>query len=150
MRVGDICSHTVVTCRRDTRVAEVARMMRDRHVGAVVVVEPLSDQRPCPVGIVTDWDLVAHVMARGADPEALLAGDLLAGLTTHASERDTVHEAVWHMRGQGVRRLPVVDEQNGLVGLLAADDLMRALVQAMVDVSCTGPLQIEREPALGG
>jgi len=145
MRIGEICSRTVVTCRRDTRVTEVAKMMRDRHVGAVVVVESPGDQRPRPVGILTDRDLVVQVMAKGANPDELLAGDLVAGLLTRASERETVYDAVWHMRGHGVRRLPVVDDHDGLVGILAADDVMRVLAEAMMDVSRTVPVQIERE-----
>ena len=145
MRIGDICSHSVVTCRRDTRVAEVAKMMRDRHVGAIVVVDSRTDQRPCPVGILTDRDLVVQVMAQGVNTDDLLAGDLIGGLLTRANERETVYDAVWHMRGHGVRRLPVVDEHDGLVGILAVDDVMRVLAEAMVDVSRTVPQQIEKE-----
>jgi len=145
MRIEEICSHSVVTCRRDTRVAEVAKMMRDRHVGAVVVVESPDDQRPRPIGILTDRDLVVQVMASGVDANTLLAGDLVAGVLTRANEAESVYDAVWHMRGKGVKRLPVVDERDGLVGILAADDLMRVLAEAMVEVSRTTPQQIERE-----
>lgn len=150
MRIGEICSHSVVTCRRDTRVAEIAKMMRDRHVGAVVVVEALDDQGPRPIGIVTDRDLVVQVMANGANPEALQAGDIMAAVLTRANEGETVYDAVWHMRGKGVRRLPVVDERDRLVGILAADDVMRALAEAMMEVSRTAPLQIARERVVRG
>jgi len=145
MRVGEICTRSVVTCCRETRVLELAAMMRDQHVGAVVVVEPRTGLRPRPVGVITDRDLVVQVMARGADPETLLAGDLLIGPLVQACESETVYDAVWHMRGKGVRRLPVVDEQDGLVGIIATDDVMPALAQAMVDMSRTFPLQIQRE-----
>ena len=138
MHVGDLCSRTVATCRRDTRVCEIARLMRERDVDAVVVVEPLGEQRPRPVGLVTEHDLVVQVMARGQHPGQLQAGDLLAGLQPRAQERDSVWEAFGLMCGQDLRRLPVVDEGDGLVGLLGADDVMRAFAQALAGLARTG------------
>lgn len=145
MRIGDICTRSVVTCRRDTRVAELARMMRDRHVGAVIVVEAKNSGRPRPIGVVTDRDLVVQVMAKGADPETLAAGDLVVGELARANEAESVYDAVWHMRRKCVRRLPVVDDRDGLVGILAVDDVVRALAEAMADVSHTAPQQLDRE-----
>lgn len=145
MRIGEICTRSVVTCSRATRVADLARMMRDQHVGAVIIVEPEPGGRPRPVGIVTDRDLVVQVIAKGADPEALLAGDLAVGELVRAGEADTVYDAVWQMRGHGVRRLPVVDDCDGLVGVLAADDVIRVLAESMADVARTSPQQIARE-----
>lgn len=145
MRIGEICNRSVVTCRRDTRVSELARMMRDQHVGAVVVVDSQEAPRPRPVGVVTDRDLVVQVMALGADPESLLAGDLLVGDVARANEAETVYDAVWHMRGKGVRRLPVVDSHDGLVGVIAVDDVTRVLAEALLEVTRTAPHQIAHE-----
>lgn len=145
MRISEICTRSVVTCRRATRVAELARMMRDQHVGAVIIVEPEPGGRPRPVGIVTDRDLVVQVMAKGADPETLVAGDLVVGELLRAREGETVYDAVWQMRGRGVRRLPVVDDSDGLVGVLAVDDVIRVLAESMADVAQTSPHQIARE-----
>lgn len=145
MRIADICTRSVVTCRRDTRVAELARMMRDRHVGAVIVVEPQDSGRPRPIGVVTDRDLVVQVLAKGADAETLAAGDLLVGDLVRANEAESVYDAVWHMRGKGIRRLPVVDDRDGLVGILAVDDVVRVLAETMADVSRTAPQQLDHE-----
>jgi CBS domain-containing protein len=135
MRIGDICTRSVVTCRRDTRVAELARIMRDQRVGAVIVVDPKDGESPQPVGVVTDRDLVVRVMAKGLDPEAAAAGDLLERSLGQANETDSLREAVRRMRELGVRRLAVVDHFDALVGVIAADDVARALADLLQDLS---------------
>lgn len=145
MRVGDFCSHSVVTCRHATRVVELARIMRDQHVGAVVIVEPQAGARPRPVGVVTDRDLVVQVMAQTADPELLLVGDLLVADLVSARVSESVYKAARLMSVNGVRRLPVVDERGGLVGIVVADDLIRAMAEVMVDASRTAQQQVARE-----
>ncbi|HEY9024375.1 MAG TPA: CBS domain-containing protein [Burkholderiaceae bacterium] len=147
MRIGEICSRSVVTCRRETRIADLARMMRDQHVGSVVVVEAQDGPRPRPVGVVTDRHIVVQVVAAGADAASLVAGDLIVGGLVRANESETLHDALWHMRGRGIRRLPVVDDHDGLVGVITADDLTRALAEALLDLAGTSSHQIASERA---
>ncbi|HEY9108902.1 MAG TPA: CBS domain-containing protein [Roseateles sp.] len=135
MRIGDICTRSIVTCRRDTRVAELARIMRDQRVGAVIVVDPKDGESPRPVGVVTDRDLVVRVMAKGVDPETVAAGDLLERALGQANETEPLREAVRRMRDLGVRRLAVVDDQSGLVGVIATDDVIKVLADVLLDVS---------------
>src|ERR1039457_5778295 len=68
MRINQICTHAVVSCHRDTSALEIAKMMRDRHVGDIIVVDNTGGGA-VPVGIVTDRDLVVQVMARSVDPD---------------------------------------------------------------------------------
>ncbi|MGA0610809.1 CBS domain-containing protein [Caldimonas sp. KR1-144] len=145
MRVGEVCIRSVVTCLPDASAADVAALMRERHVGAVIVVEPAHDRGPRPLGIVTDRDLVLEVMAKGVDPATVKAGDLLVATLDTANECESVYDAVWHMRGKRIRRLPVVDDHGALVGVLSADDAARVLAEAMVDLTRMVPQQIERE-----
>jgi len=149
MRIGEICTRHPATCLRTTTVAEVARLMRERHVGSVIVVEQAPGTRPRPIGIVTDRDLVIDVMAEGIDPQTLRAEDLLTGSLHTVNECESVYDAVWRMRGQGVRRLPVVDEGGALVGVLAADDAMRILSETMADVARVVPVQLRQERQRG-
>lgn len=147
MRIGQICRRSVVTCGRDTSAYELAQLMRDRHVGDVIVVEPAGDGAR-PIGIVTDRDLVVRVMAAGVDPGLLRAGDMIVGDLVTAEECEFVYEAVWHMRSQGVRRLPIVDGRSGqLVGIVTADDVTLFLAAELTDVARTVPSQVERERA---
>ncbi|MES2090552.1 MAG: CBS domain-containing protein [Pseudomonadota bacterium] len=146
MRISEICRHSVVTCHRETSAVEVAQLMRDRHVGDVVVVEN-NDGRRIPVGIVTDRDLVVQVMAMGVSPDILLAGDLITGKLVTAVGSEFVDEAIRYMRSKGIRRLPVVDADNALIGVLTADDVTEYLAGELTDVTRIMPRQIQIEQA---
>lgn len=145
MQIRELCVCAVVTCSRATDAAEIARLMREKHVGDVIVVdaEPGGVK---PVGIVTDRDLVIHVMAPGVAAESVRAGDLMREdqlVTVLESER--VHDAICTMRGQGVRRLPVVDTRNHLVGVLTSDDIASFLAQELSELAQVVPREIRLE-----
>ena len=98
MRIADLCTRSVVTCRRDTSALELAQLMRDRHVGDVIVVD-VDPGGSTPVGIVTDRDMVVRVMAKGVDPNLVL-GVLTADDVTRflAEELTELSQAVPHQR----------------------------------------------------
>ena len=147
MRIGDICKRPVVHCTRDTRVTEIAKLMQRHHVGDVVVVDVRSGGL-VPVGIVTDRDLVIDVLAQNVVADALTANDLIKGELVTAMQGEVVHDAIWYMRGRGVRRLPVVDERGYLVGILTADDVSRFLATELSDFAQLPSHQIRRETAV--
>ena len=147
MHIGEICTRSVVTCRRDASAPEIAQLMRDRHVGDVIVVDEHEGQLT-PVGIVTDRDLVVQVMAKGLNPDLLRAGDLIADDLVTAMESEGVYDAIWHMRNKGLRRLPVVDAHNHLLGILTADDVTEFLAEELTEVARIAPRQIKREEAM--
>ena len=146
MRVDQICTHAVVTCGRDASALEIARIMRDRHVGDVIVVDE-SDGGARPVGIVTDRDLAVRVLARGVDPALLSAADLIRGELELALASEFAFDAICHMRMKGVRRLPVVDARCHLLGILTADDVTRFLTEELSALARVVPRQIQREEA---
>lgn len=146
MHIGEICTRSVVTCRREASAMELAQLMRDHHVGDVIVVDE-HEGVVTPVGVVTDRDLVIEVMAKGVNPDHLRAEDLVAVEITTAFESELVYDAIWHMRGKGIRRLPVVDAHNHLVGVLTADDVTKFLADELTEVARIAPHQIKREQA---
>jgi signal-transduction protein with cAMP-binding, CBS, and nucleotidyltransferase domain len=115
-------------------VYEAARMMRNQHVGSVVVIDESSDTPTRPVGIVTDRDLVVEIMAREVPEEALATGDIIAPELLTARETDGVWETIMRMRAMGVRRLPVVDGGGNLCGMLTMDDLLKFISDEMSDL----------------
>lgn len=147
MQIGEICTRDVVVCERDTNAVELAQLMRDRHVGDVIVVEPVEG-RAVPVGIVTDRDLVLDVLAEEADPTTLAAGDLMSAELVTARDTEVVYDAVWHMRSKGIRRLPVVDARGFLVGVLTADDVTAFLAEELAQIARIVPYQTRLEAAL--
>ena len=132
MKVGDCCRKPVVTVTAGVPIADVAQLMRSRHVGSIVVVDSAATLKP--VGIVTDRDIVVEVLAPGVDPRAVTAGDIMTGSPVVATADEDVMWALKTMRDRGIRRLPVVDERGVLVGILALDDLLQLLGGALSDV----------------
>ena len=143
MRIGDICTREVVTCSPGASVAELAVLMREHHVGDVIVVESSGDER-IPVGIVTDRDVAVKVVARRVDPDMVTARDIMNEVVT-VLESEVVYDAIWSMRRKGVRRLPVVDGNNALFGLLSADDLVQFLAEELTELARVSPRQRQDE-----
>ncbi len=130
MKVGELCNREVVIAQREQTIKEVAKLMRAKHVGSVVVVEG-SPACARPVGIITDRDLVVEIMAQDVDEEKVTVGDIMASDLLLAREDDSVADTIRLMRSRGVRRVPVVSEQGWLAGILAADDFLEFLVEEL-------------------
>ncbi|HEU0283168.1 MAG TPA: CBS domain-containing protein [Gallionella sp.] len=134
MPVGEICNREVVIVQSDQSTLEAARLMRQHHVGDVVVVEDRGGVR-VPVGIVTDRDLVVEIAAPELNQTAITVGDIMVSGLATAKENTGVFEAIQYMRAKGVRRLPVVDDNGGLVGILTLDDLLELLAEEFLSLA---------------
>ena len=133
MPVGEICVRDVVVCERVTTIREAARLMRQHHVGDLVILKESRERRK-PVGIVTDRDLVISVLALDVDPTVFTVGDLLTQELVSIDEDQGIFETIQHMRAHGVRRIPVVDQMGGLTGIVSVDDLIQLLAQEMTEL----------------
>lgn len=127
MLLKEVCTPNVVCCDAQTSVLEAARLMRQKHVGDLVVVDDPHDEG-VPLGIVTDRDLVVEVLGNGLDPATTTVGSLMRTpvVIAHDSE-DTAH-VLERMRAHGVRRVPVVANEGEAVGIITVDDLLRLFV----------------------
>lgn len=112
----------VITANLDDTAFDVARHMLDHHVGCVVVVR---DGRP--VGILTDRDIVLRVVAEGLDPRAVLVSSIVTYAAMTIMRTDGFETAVRKMREHGVRRVPIVDDDGRVTGIVTADDLVALL-----------------------
>lgn len=130
MNVGEICSRVVVVAESNTPVQRAAKLMRDHHIGSLVVTEGAADARR-PIGIVTDRDMVVGVVAANVDYRALTVGDIMSERPANIRETAGIFEATAQMRSGGVRRLVVVDEAGRLLGIVAMDDLIPVLAEEM-------------------
>jgi CBS domain-containing protein len=116
-KVRDVMSTDVIVCDADTSVADVARIMRDRAVGDVLVS---SDGRLR--GIATDRDIVVRCVAERADVEHVSVGELLTSDPVMVDPDAPLDDAVQRMVDNSIRRLPVVEEGR-LVGVISLGDL---------------------------
>lgn len=130
MNVGELCSREVVVARRDTGLVEAARLMREHHVGSVVVIQEEPAGR-VPVGVLTDRDIVVAAVAKEMDPAKLTVGDVMSAGALVLREQDGVADALRVMRQKGVRRLPVVKNDGTLAGVLAIDDVLELVAEEM-------------------
>ena len=134
MPISEICNREVVIVQRDETVLEAAKLMRQHHVGDVLVVEERNGAR-IPVGIVTDRDLVVEIMAPELDHMVITVGDIMASKLATVKENAGIFETIQYMRGKGVRRLPVVNESGGLVGILTLDDMLELLSEELFELA---------------
>lgn len=132
MNVGEVCKRNVVTVRPLDGLLSAARVMRTKHVGYLVVVEPgKAEGSLTPVGVLTDRDMVVTVLAREVDPRSLTVGDVMTHNLVVARDDDRLGAALAEMRHIGVRRLPVVDARGALAGVLSLDDIIDSLANEL-------------------
>ena len=134
MAIKEFCNPNVVCAARETTVVEAARLMRQHHVGDVVVVDKVEGRR-VPVGIVTDRDIVVEVVAAGLDPKLLKLGDMLSEPLATVDEDEGYAATIYQMVERGVRRMPVVGPASELVGIVTFDDLLRQLATPLAELS---------------
>jgi CBS domain-containing protein len=108
------------TATPDDDVATVARWMRDEDAGALPVVE--GDRL---VGMLTDRDVVVRVVAEGRDPASTRVGEVASRRLVTVDPQQDADEALRLMAQHQVRRLPVVEEDGKLVGMIAQADMAR-------------------------
>jgi CBS domain-containing protein len=126
--------HPVASLEVDRPSIEAAELMARRHIGAVVIVQ---DRRP--VGIITDRDLALRLFATGLTGATPIREVMTRNLVCLRAN-ETLDQAIFTFRKSGVRRLPIVDGEGMLVGIVALDDLMvllsaemSSLIEAVLD-----------------
>ncbi|HEX3763226.1 MAG TPA: CBS domain-containing protein [Kofleriaceae bacterium] len=146
MKAGELCVRSVVTATADESVVDVARRMAELRVGDLIVVERRPTDRPRPIGIVTDHDLVVRVLTR-ADraPATTTVAEVMQTELVTATEDEDVERIVSRMRDHAIRRIPIVDHCGRLQGMLSLDDVlgwMREQIEAvskLIERHGTGP-----------
>jgi len=133
MKTGDLCKRHVVTATPATSLSELSQLMRSNHVGCIVVLAEGGSRKP--VGIITDRDIVIEVVAMGLNPETVTAGEVMTPSPVVSKQDDDALWALKVMRDRGVRRLPVINDQGALTGLLSFDDLMQHFGTTLGDIA---------------
>jgi CBS domain-containing protein len=125
MRAGELCVRDVVTAQEDESVVEAATRMASYHVGDLIVVAEQPPGLPRPVGIVTDRDLVVQVLARpDRVPAQTRIGDVMRRELIVGQEEEDVERLIARMRDHAIRRIPIVDREGGLQGVVSIDDVL--------------------------
>ncbi|MDH3316772.1 MAG: CBS domain-containing protein [Gammaproteobacteria bacterium] len=133
MKAGEICNHDVVTVSPEDSIRRAAELMRQHHVGDVVVADR-SGGFLTPLGILTDRDIVVAVIAENIGLDDVSVRDTMSDQLVTANEDDDLLATLMQMRENGVRRLPVVDGKGELVGILSADDVIGLVARELAEV----------------
>lgn len=128
--IGEVCTKPAVTVSPQASVRDAARLMRQKKVGAVVVVNASR-----PVGILTDRDIAVSVVANGHDPATLPVRDVMHRAPAVIREDKGILDAARMFGARGIRRLPVVDRRGRLTGIIALDDLLMLFGSEMAHVA---------------
>jgi len=146
MKAGEFCNRDVVTATRDLSVLEVARLMREHHVGSLVIIEEVEGHAR-PVGILTDRDIVIEVIAKDIAVTGVTAGDVMTFSLLKVTEDENIFDVARRMRCRGVRRVPVITNAGELAGIIALDDLLGLLSQELSLLSTITTREAEQELA---
>ena len=130
LTAGEICTRDVIVAFPTTSLIEAAQLMREYHVGSLVVVGETGGLRHI-VGVLTDRDIVTAVVAPALEPSALIVGDVMSADPVTAQEDDSVIDLLRTMRDKGLRRLPVVGQRRELIGLVTLDDVLEIVAQEL-------------------
>lgn len=128
MKVKEICTTIVTTVEPQASVIRAAELMRDTHVGCLVVTEvnEFGDDRP--IGVVTDRDITLCLADNGEWFERMKVRDLMASPPVTIGRDESAASALSVMQKNGVRRLPVVSDEGILCGILSMEDLLSNLI----------------------
>ena len=129
MKLNDLFTRDVITAEPEEAVAGIARRMQDHNVGTIVIVE---DRRP--VGIIIDRDLALALGAWGLGLKAPVR-EVMTRHVLAVPEDTDVFTATRFIQDRKVRRLPIVDREDRLVGLVSLDDLLRWLARELSNLA---------------
>ena len=146
MNISTICRRRIVTIDAADTLTRAASLMREHHVGSLVVTSRGMDGLHV-VGVVSDRDLVIGVLANGLDASSIGVGAFASPEVVSVTEDDGVDSALALMRDSGVRRLLVVDEKRQLTGIVTLEDLVETCVELVTSLGQVIRRGIEREAA---
>jgi CBS domain-containing protein len=141
MTIGMIANRDVDTALADESIQAAAQRMGTRLVGTLVVL----DEQQRPTGMITDRDIAIRVVGKGRDPHRTSVGEVMTHDVLVAHEDLEVEKALALMRANTIRRLPVVDGSERLVGMVSLDDILTLLAREFREL---GRLLSQEKPAI--
>jgi predicted transcriptional regulator len=120
IRVGDCMKKGVITLNEESTVMEAAQLMRNNKIGSVIIV-----RNETPVGIVTEGDVTRKVVAEGKDPRKTLLKEIMHSPLKKIGPSEPIEKVAGILRDESIKRLPVVNENGKLIGIIGETDIVR-------------------------
>jgi len=132
----------LITITPDASLEKAARLMRTQHIGDLVVVKENVDRI---VGIITDRDIVIETLGQNVQPSTLTVSDIMTRTVITAKITDSPFQLVHLMKKNGITRIPILDIDEELVGVVTAKGLTQLLIAALDDLSHLADQQRTKE-----
>jgi CBS domain-containing protein len=120
-KCNEVMTKNPVCCLPSDPVSKVAQLMKSKDIGSVPVIE--NEQTKKLIGIVTDRDLALKIVGEGRDPKSTKAEEVITRKVVTCRAEDDLQRALDAMSEHKLRRIPVVDNNNGIVGIIAQADV---------------------------
>lgn len=133
MKVKDCMCQNVCCVKPETKINEVAKLMSEHHIGCI----PVCDNNNCICGILTDRDILLRTVACNKDANTTTASDIMSTDVCTCKQEDDMVNAENKMSNYQIRRLPVCDENNCVIGILTMGDLAQNDIQLGKQEVCT-------------
>lgn len=143
MSVQAICQKDVVTVERHSPLIEVSQQMQKHHVGSVVVTENFEGKK-IPCGIITDRD-IALALGSSGKPQDLPVEQIMQSHPITVSKSEGLFQTIKKMRDYGIKRLPVVEDDGSLFGVISADDLLTLMAEEIGHLAKICEAQVSNE-----
>ena len=131
MPIMEYCTKHVITALGSQTVFDATKQMRDKNVGSIVVLD--SDKKP--IGMVTDRDIVVKIVAQGKDPKSVPLKEIMSKHAVLLRQDQGIFEATKIMSEKGIRRIPVVDSEGKLAGIICLDDLIMTFGEEVANIA---------------
>lgn len=132
MKVKDCMCQDVCCVKPETKVCEIAKLMSQYHIGCI----PVCDNNNCICGILTDRDIILRTIACNKDTNTTTAKEIMTTNVCTCKEDDEMSNAETKMGNNQIRRLPVCDEKNHVIGILTLGDLAHNDIQLGTQQIC--------------
>jgi len=148
MKVQDLCTLNTQIIEKTETAQAAAQAMQVAKVGSLVVVDPLPNG-DIPIGIITDRDIALKVASQDVRPSMLVVQDFVSETLLTVKGKEDIYEVLGKMRQASVRRVPVVDKQGFLIGIISIDDILEFLVDELKEMTKIMKHEPERVKTMG-
>ena len=120
-KCNDVMTKDPFCCLPDDTVVKAAQLMKAKDIGSLPVIK--SENAKSLIGIVTDRDLALEIVAEGRDPKNTKVEDVMTDTIVSCRAEDNLQEVMDVMSVYQLRRMPVVDDENRIIGIIAQADV---------------------------
>ncbi len=136
MNISEICNKEVCTINKNESIKQAAKIMKEKNIGSLVILDDAKESQQCPVGILTDRDIAIKAVAdKEQDLNDITISEIMCTDVLIIQDDQNLSEVINEMKKQKVRRAPVVSKDGKLCGIVSLDDLLIFMAQGLSELT---------------